>query len=61
MTKSRINPKVDFYFIKAKKWQEEIKKLRKVDRKKLEEIAAKYDNQKILKNALQTIKANLSK
>jgi len=40
---------------------EEIKKLRKVDRKKLEEIAAKYDNQKILKNALQTIKANLSK
>src|SRR5450631_2869651 len=23
-----MNPKVDFYFIKAKKWQEEIKKLR---------------------------------
>ncbi len=25
-----MNPKVDFYFSKAKKWQEEIKKLRMV-------------------------------
>ena len=24
MTKNRMNPKVDFYFSKAKKWQEEI-------------------------------------
>jgi len=30
MTKSNINPKVDFYFIKAKKWQEEFLELRKV-------------------------------
>jgi uncharacterized protein YdeI (YjbR/CyaY-like superfamily) len=28
MTKSAMNPKVDFYFTKAKKWQEEIKQLR---------------------------------
>src|SRR4051812_39414292 len=28
MTKNSINPKVDFYFSKAKKWQEEIRKLR---------------------------------
>ena len=28
MTKNRMNPKVDFYFNKAKRWQEEIKKLR---------------------------------
>jgi uncharacterized protein YdeI (YjbR/CyaY-like superfamily) len=27
---NRTNPKVDFYFIKAKKWQEEIKKLRTI-------------------------------
>ena len=25
-----MNPKVDFYFTKAKKWQEEIKKLRMI-------------------------------
>ena len=30
MTKNAINPKVDFYFIKAKKWQEEIGKLRTI-------------------------------
>lgn len=30
MTKSRMNPKVDFYFNKAKKWQEELKKLRMI-------------------------------
>ena len=30
MTKSEINPKVDFYFSKAKKWQEELEKLRTV-------------------------------
>src|ERR1700728_3367851 len=30
MIKSRINPKVDFYFSKAKKWQEEINKLRMI-------------------------------
>ena len=30
MSKSGINPKVDFYFSKAKKWQEEIKKLRMI-------------------------------
>jgi uncharacterized protein YdeI (YjbR/CyaY-like superfamily) len=30
MTKSRMNPKVDFYFSKAKKWQEELEKLRKI-------------------------------
>ncbi|MBI4947330.1 MAG: YdeI/OmpD-associated family protein [Bacteroidetes bacterium] len=30
MTKSRMNPNVDFYFSKAKKWQEEIKKLRTI-------------------------------
>jgi uncharacterized protein YdeI (YjbR/CyaY-like superfamily) len=28
MTNSRINPKVDFYFNKTKKWQEELEKLR---------------------------------
>ena len=28
MTKSRMNPKVDFYFNKAKKWQKELEKLR---------------------------------
>jgi uncharacterized protein YdeI (YjbR/CyaY-like superfamily) len=28
MTKSEMNPKVDFYFSKAKKWQEEIEQLR---------------------------------
>src|SRR5713226_5047326 len=28
MTKSRMNPKVDFYFSKYKKWQEEFKKFR---------------------------------
>jgi uncharacterized protein YdeI (YjbR/CyaY-like superfamily) len=27
---NRTNPKVDFYFIKAKKWQEEFEKLRKI-------------------------------
>ena len=30
MTTSEMNPKVDFYFNKAKKWQEEIKKLRMI-------------------------------
>jgi len=30
MTKSGMNPKVDFYFRKAEKWQEEIKKLRMI-------------------------------
>jgi uncharacterized protein YdeI (YjbR/CyaY-like superfamily) len=30
MIKSRTNPKVDFYFIKAKKWQKEFEKLRKI-------------------------------
>ena len=30
MTKSEMNPKVDFYFNKAKKWQEEIEKLRTI-------------------------------
>ena len=30
MTKNKINPKVDFYFSKAKNWQEEIKKLRMI-------------------------------
>ena len=28
MTKSKMNPDVDFYFSKAKKWQQEIEKLR---------------------------------
>ncbi|HEV8507418.1 MAG TPA: DUF1801 domain-containing protein, partial [Chitinophagaceae bacterium] len=28
MTKSRMNPKVDFFFSKAKKWKEEFEKLR---------------------------------
>jgi uncharacterized protein YdeI (YjbR/CyaY-like superfamily) len=28
MTKSTMNPKVDFYFNKAKRWQEELEKLR---------------------------------
>ncbi len=28
MTKDRMNPKVDFYFNKAKKWQEELEQLR---------------------------------
>jgi uncharacterized protein YdeI (YjbR/CyaY-like superfamily) len=28
MTKTRMNPKVDFYFSKAKKWQKEVEKLR---------------------------------
>ena len=30
MTESRTNPKVDFYFNKAQKWQKEIKKLRMI-------------------------------
>lgn len=30
MTKSKPNPKVDFYFTKEKKWQQEIKKLRTI-------------------------------
>src|SRR5579859_4260140 len=30
MTKGGMNPKVDFYFGKAKKWQEEIEKLRAI-------------------------------
>ena len=30
MTKSRMNPKVDFFFSKAKQWQEEFKKLRMI-------------------------------
>ena len=30
MTKSSMNPKVDFYFNKEKKWQEEIEKLRAI-------------------------------
>ena len=27
---NRMNPKVDFYFSKAKKWQEELEKLRMI-------------------------------
>src|SRR5262245_32618238 len=30
MTKSRMNPKVDFFFRKAKKWQKEFEKLRRI-------------------------------
>jgi uncharacterized protein YdeI (YjbR/CyaY-like superfamily) len=30
MAKSAMNPKVDFFFIKAKKWQEELEKLRMI-------------------------------
>jgi len=30
MTKSSMSPKVDFYFSKAKKWQEELEKLRMI-------------------------------
>jgi len=30
MTKSKMNPKVDWYFNKPRKWQEEIKKLRTI-------------------------------
>ena len=30
MTKNRMNPKVDFFFSKAKKWHEEFEKLRKI-------------------------------
>ena len=30
MTKNNMNPKVDFYFSKAKKWQEELEKLRTI-------------------------------
>ncbi len=30
MTKNKINPKVDWYFSKVKKWQEEIEKLRTI-------------------------------
>src|SRR5258708_3387251 len=30
MTKSRMNPKVDWYFTKAKKWREESEKLRRI-------------------------------
>ena len=30
MKKSGMNPKVDWYFSKAKKWQEEFEKLRKI-------------------------------
>jgi uncharacterized protein YdeI (YjbR/CyaY-like superfamily) len=30
MTKNTMNPQVDFYFTKAKKWQEELEALRKI-------------------------------
>src|SRR6266480_5252345 len=30
MTKNRMNPKVDFFFSKAKKWREEFEKLRMI-------------------------------
>jgi uncharacterized protein YdeI (YjbR/CyaY-like superfamily) len=30
MTTSRVNPKVDFFFSKAKKWREEFEKLRRI-------------------------------
>ncbi len=30
MTKNEMNPKVDFYFNKAKKWQEELEQLRTI-------------------------------
>src|SRR5215470_13708549 len=30
MTKSSVNPKVDFFFSKAKQWQEEFEKLRTI-------------------------------
>jgi len=30
MTKSRKNPKVNFFFTKAKKWQQEFEKLRMI-------------------------------
>jgi uncharacterized protein YdeI (YjbR/CyaY-like superfamily) len=30
MTKSGLNPKVDFYFRKAKQWQKEMEKLRTI-------------------------------
>jgi uncharacterized protein YdeI (YjbR/CyaY-like superfamily) len=30
MTKNKLNPKVDFYFNKVQKWQEEIRKLRSI-------------------------------
>src|SRR5882757_6285573 len=30
MTKPKMNPKVDFYFIKNKNWQEEIEQLRDI-------------------------------
>src|SRR6266581_2395568 len=30
MAKNRMNPKVDWYFSKAKKWQEELEKLRMI-------------------------------
>ncbi|MDF2437472.1 MAG: hypothetical protein K0Q95_1848 [Bacteroidota bacterium] len=30
MTRSKTNPKVDFYFLKAKKWQEELELLRDI-------------------------------
>jgi uncharacterized protein YdeI (YjbR/CyaY-like superfamily) len=30
MTKSEMNPRIDFYFSKAKKWKEELEKLRKI-------------------------------
>jgi uncharacterized protein YdeI (YjbR/CyaY-like superfamily) len=30
MTNNKMNPKVDFYFSKAEKWQEELKKLRMI-------------------------------
>jgi uncharacterized protein YdeI (YjbR/CyaY-like superfamily) len=40
MTKSRMNPKVDFFFTKAKKWREEFEKLRMIilDRGLAEEL-----------------------
>ena len=30
MTKSEMNPKVDFYFSKDTKWQKELEQLRKI-------------------------------
>ena len=44
-----MNPKVDFYFIKAKKWQEEIEKLRNFLRKEQAQSQLKHVHLKCVK------------
>jgi len=61
MTKSGMNPKVDFYFSKAKKWQKELEKLRMItlDCELTEEL--KWACKTSFKNGLQGFVSFFSK